>query len=127
MAISSHTVNLHTYLYKIFGFFQKNQFNIVTSAHCQFTIGKIYYSYTDNQLYAHRSLFINSIPSALPCFFTMNLEFLIAMLKSGKKTTDRCFCLEFMRILKYKMKGFFETISLEKEINRSKNIESLLV
>jgi len=56
----------------------------------------------------------------------MNLEFLIAMLKSGKKTTDRCFCFEFMRILKYKMKGFFETISLEKEINRAKYIESLL-
>ena len=50
------------------------------------------------------------------------------MVESIHITTElqRCVCSKFMRILKYNMKGFFDSISLAKELNQAESISEII-
>jgi hypothetical protein len=96
-------------------------------------LGKIYYSYSEDQLYAHVSFFVGSKSIVFPSFFTINLELVREMvqtkvkIKQDRHNRSRCvFCSQFIRILKYNMKGFFDPNSLIKEFKQSESIFAIL-
>ena len=100
--------------------------------------GKIFYSFDDNQLYAHHSLILSNCETKLPSFFdidhkpkpTSNEEENLDDTASSDSSTrpfETCVCARFKRTLKYMMKGFCKEENVANELQRARKIEASIV
>jgi hypothetical protein len=85
----------------------------------------MFYSYDENQLYVHNSLIFKYCSMKIPSFFDIDMNFtaenLLEKNEFGRKKYD-CVADQFMRILGYKMKGFYDSSVIDKELERGRQI-----
>jgi len=76
-------------------------------------------------LYVHNSLILKHCEAKLPSFFDIDLNFTRESLREkneyGRKKFE-CVSMQFLNVLEYFMKGFYDSKDLDKEIKRGHQI-----
>lgn len=84
------------------------------------TLGKIFYSYNDQQLYVSHTLLFKLTNGLIPSFFQIHIN------DKKSRSPKNCVCTQFKRILKYHMKGFYLISREQNELNQAKELVKII-
>ncbi len=73
----------------------------------------MYYCYDSNAIYVHHSLIFKEVFTYQPSFHDIGSDY-------SAQYFYRCICFQFKRILKYYMKGFYNILNEEDELEQAK-------